>query len=318
MIDYTEVFYNFMDDPDCMSTKFSDDIVEGQTFGKWFAKIETMTTYSHTPVIMLYRANYAADDHVPQAFNFAGIWHNDQLYADFANNIALKPPSLQEYHETQYKILVKDQLREYTPWLEDQAATKYRALNQGDKMVIKDAAQHDFVMGRNTQYLSMKYYLDYAQSAESGAPLYDILIDGEKLAEDIRKRFVEEKEWFLKQLLLKQFFYNEQMERLRQDTPPDLLAAKRIYPVIPAGARKLSVFLLIEGEHFEFHVPAHLFKDGDWKFPTEAIYPTAIRKEIERALSKRPRFKKYFFTSDIEIIRYYKETIYDKEDNADE
>ena len=33
MIDYTEVFYNFMDDPDCMSTKFSDDIVEGQTSG---------------------------------------------------------------------------------------------------------------------------------------------------------------------------------------------------------------------------------------------------------------------------------------------
>lgn len=324
-IDYTKDFLEFMADGNKTYAAFIEETRAGSGDVKsHYIKVPVKTRISGSEVTALYGSTTFGESELPESFTHIGVWYNGKIYTDCIminqgiDSLLCGIPSTREIIKSFSHSEIRRFIEGITPYLKDQEENGFKALSYGDLTVIAGRARHDYISGGETVYLTGDDFIERAVDKVGNIEIYDLVVDTEAICREAFRKLLSEQKCFFIELLLKQRFYSRKLAEIEANPTEKQRVARALRESIPKDVRTVIALVNINGRKAEVRMPVELLQSGETSYPFDELYPKDARKEIKRALDRRPISKRKLFSTDIESLRYYQKIIYTKQEDTHE
>lgn len=324
-INYIQAFLEFMADNSQNYASFVEKKSEEEgDIRVHYIKIPVKTKISDSNVTVLYEAFSFYPGQLPGEFVPLGVWYNGKIYTKSTrkeqsiSHLFCEIPSVRQIIETLASDEIRRFMDEAAPYLDEQEVNGFKALRWGELGVITSRARHDYISGSKTIYLTDDNFIERAIDEVDRVEIYDLVVDTELICRDAFNKLLSEQKDLFVELLLKQRYYDKKFAEVDANPTEKQRVARALRESIPKDVRTVIALVNINGRKAEVRMPVELLRSGETSYPFDELYPKAARKEIKKALDRRPISQRKLFSTDIESLRYYQKIIYTKQEETHE
>lgn len=324
-INYIQAFLEFMADNSQNYASFVEKESEEEgEIRSHYIKVPVKTRISGSDVTVLYGGSTFHESQLPKHFIPVGVWHNGKIYTNCPQNeraissLYCGMPSVREAIESLAGQEISNFMEKTKPYLDAQEAIGFKDLPWGELGVITNRARHDYISGDKTIYLTDDDFIERALDKVSRMENYDLVVDMELICRDAFSKLLSERKDFFVELLLKQRYYDKKFAEVEANPTEKQRIARTLRESIPKDVRTVIALVNINGRKAEVRMPVELLQSGETSYPFDELYPKTARKEIKKALDRRPISSRKLFSTDIESLRYYQKIIYTKQEETHE